>query len=236
MKLLSLSVLSLGLLAALPAFGADAAFVTAAQTHVVQILPAPPLPDADITRAELAQLHQLQASRTPAQVARAIADDKEETIFLYRDVLGEKFDPAALPLTKALAARVKHDEASSTLPAKAEFHRVRPYNLDKTLQPICKTKTKDDSYPSGHTTAGYLAALALIEMVPEQRDAILARAAEYGNNRLVCGVHFASDVQASKVLAYAIHAAMDSNPQFNVEMRAARAELRTALALPAMAD
>lgn len=232
----SLSLLSLSLAAALPALAAEASFVTAAQTHVAQILPSPPLPDSDITRAELVQLHQLQASRTPAQVARAIADDNEETIFLFRDVLGEQLDPAMLPLTKAFSARVKHDEGVSTLPAKAEFHRMRPYNLDKTLKPVCKTKTKDDSYPSGHTTAGYIAALALIEMVPEKRDEILARAADYGNNRLVCGVHFASDVQASKLLAYSIHAVMDTNPQFNVEMRAARAELRKALSLPAMVD
>jgi acid phosphatase (class A) len=112
------------------------------------------------------------------------------------------------------------------------FHRVRPYNLDKTLSPVCVTKTKDDSYPSGHTIAGYLAALALVEMVPEKRDAILARADEYAHNRLVCGVHYPTDIEASKMVAYATHAMMDSNPQYRKELAAAKTELRRALSLP----
>ena len=236
MKIASLTLCLLGIVAAVPALAADASFATPAQTHVTQILPSPPLPDSELTKAELVQLHQLQATRSAADVARAVADDQEETMFIYRDVLGPKFDAAALPLTAAFSARVKHEEGVNTLPAKSEFHRMRPYNLDKTLTPVCKTKTKDDSYPSGHTTAGYLAALALIEMVPEKRDAILARAADYGNNRLVCGVHFPSDVQASKLLAYAVHAVMDTDPRYTQEMHAARAELRRALALPPMAD
>lgn len=108
---------------------------------------------------------------------------------------------------------------------------MRPYNLDRTLHPVCKTKTKNDSCPSGHALAGYLAALTLVDLVPERRDAILARADEYAHNRLVCGVHFASDVQASRLLAYATHAAMLGNPAYQQQEAAARAELRKALGL-----
>ncbi|HWZ47700.1 MAG TPA: phosphatase PAP2 family protein, partial [Herbaspirillum sp.] len=177
-------------------------------------------------------LHHLEATRTPAQVAQAQADDKNETMFIYKTVLGDKFTPENLPVTAAFAARLKGDEPINGNVAKELFHRVRPYNLDKTLSPVCKTKTKDDSYPSGHTIAGYLGALALIEMVPEKRDAILARAAEYGNNRLICGVHFPSDVEASKMVAYSTHAVMFNNPQYQKELAAARTELRQALGLP----
>jgi acid phosphatase (class A) len=74
--------------------------------------------------------------------------------------------------------------------------------------------------------------LVLIEMVPEKRDAILARADEYARNRLVCGVHYPSDIQASKLVAYSIHSVMDTNPQFQKELAAARVELRQALGLP----
>jgi acid phosphatase (class A) len=105
-------------------------------------------------------------------------------------------------------------------------------NLDKSLHPICATKTKNDSYPSGHTTAGYILALSLIDMVPEKRDAILARADDYANNRLVCGVHYASDLEASKLLAYTIHAVMANNPQYQKELAVARLELRRSLGLP----
>ena len=133
-------------------------------------------------------------------------------------------------------ARVKNDEGINTAPAKDGFKRVRPYNLDKTLHPICVTKTKNDSYPSGHTTTGYLMALTLIDMVPEKRDAILARADDYANNRLVCGVHYPSDLQASKLLAYSIHAVMGTHPQYQKELAAARLELRQSLGLATAAQ
>ncbi|MYM21967.1 phosphatase PAP2 family protein [Duganella sp. FT135W] len=220
----------LALLAA-PAFAAEPIFAAPAQTQAQLILPTPPQADSAVTKAELAELHRLQSARTSADEAQAKADDSEESLFIYKTVLGEKFNPAALPLTTAFGKRVKNDEGINANPAKDAFKRIRPYNLDKTLQPVCKTKTKDDSYPSGHATAGYLAALTLIEMVPEQRDAILARADAYARNRLVCGVHYPSDIAASKLLAYTTHAVMNTNPQYQAELVAARAELRHQLGL-----
>ncbi|MYM27986.1 phosphatase PAP2 family protein [Duganella sp. CY15W] len=223
--------LTITVLLAAPAFAAEPIFAGPAQTQAQLILPAPPLADSAITRAELAELHRLQSTRTTAEEAQAKADDAEESLFIYKTVLGDKFNSAALPLTTAFGKRVKNDEGVNAIPAKEAFKRIRPYNLDKTLQPVCKTKTKDDSYPSGHATAGYLAALTLIEMVPEQRDAILARADAYAKNRLVCGVHYPSDIAASKLLAYTTHAVMHTNPQYQVELAAARAELRHQLGL-----
>jgi acid phosphatase (class A) len=43
-----------------------------------------------------------------------------------------------------------------------------------------------------------LEALVLIMMVPENRDAILTRADDYAHSRVVCGVHYPTDVEASK--------------------------------------
>jgi len=60
-----------------------------------------------------------------------------------------------------------------------------------------------------------LQALTLIDILPEQRDAVLARADDYANNRLVCGVHYPTDLAASKVLAYTIHALMTANPRYH---------------------
>jgi acid phosphatase (class A) len=206
-------------------------FVTAEQVRAFQILPAPPANEAAETKKELAKLHQLESARTPMQIQAAVADDKDESIFLFRNAMGASFTAVALPLTAAFSERVKSDAGSIAAPAKKGFLRVHPYNLDKTLKPICETKIKDDSYPSGHTFAGYLLALALIDMVPEKRDAILARADDYGHNRMICGVQYESDLQASKLLAYSTFALMANHPQYKKEMMAARAELRQAFGL-----
>ena len=88
---------------------------------------------------------------------------------------------------------------------------------------------EDYGYPSGHGTTGYLEALTLIQLVPEKRDAILARAEDYAHSREVCGAHYGSDEAASKALAYAMMGVIMSHPQFKVEVEAARAEIRKAM-------
>jgi hypothetical protein len=47
------------------------------------------------------------------------------------------------------------------------------------------------SYPSGHTTYGYTESMVLALLVPERYQQMVARAAEYGNNRIVVGAHYA---------------------------------------------
>jgi len=230
MKKPALAVLSLCLAASFCSFAKDPSFVSAEETRSFLILPTPGSSKSEKTQSELTELHRYENTRTEAQKVQAMADDKEETIFIFKAQMGEWFNAKNLPLTAALGARVKNDEGINTAPAKTGFARVRPYNLDNTLHPVCATKTKDDSYPSGHATTGYLMALTLVEMVPDKRDQILARADDYANNRLVCGVHYRSDVEASKLLAYTIHAVMANKPQYQQEMAVARAELQQALA------
>ncbi len=220
------------LLATGAAGAADAAFVAPERMQAMMILAAPAAVSSASAARELAELHQIETSRTREQVARAMADDKDETVFLFRDVMGANFNARTFPLTALLSTHVGDDEGANTAQLKKGFARVRPYNADKSLRPVCKTKKKDDSYPSGHATAGYLQALTLIELVPEKRDAILARAEEYAQNRLVCGVHYRSDVEASKLVAYAVHAVMRENVQFKAELAAAAAELHAASKQP----
>ncbi len=212
----------------------DAAYVSPEQTRGDQILISPPAPDSGTTRLELAELHRLQKQRTPDQAARAKADDEEEDMFIFRDLFPGRFAEADLPAMKVLSDKIKKDEEVNSLPLKAAFARKRPYNLDKTLAPVCKTKTKDDSYPSGHTIVGYLMALTLVQIVPERRDDILTRAADYAHNRQICGVHYASDLEASRLFAYHAHAMMQLVPAYQADLAAARKELRQTLGLPAI--
>ena len=231
MNKFAVSLFCLAALAGSSAQAREPSFVSVDQIHVMLILPEPPAATSEVTNAEIAELHRIEVARTKEQSDRASADDKNETIFLFNQVLGSKFTAEVLPITAAFSARVKNDEGVNAAPAKVGFHRVHPYNLDKTLHPICATKTKDDSYPSGHTLVGYLLALSLIEIVPEKRDAILARADDYANNRMVCGVQYRSDLQASKLLAYSVHAVMANTLQYQKELAAARQEVRLALGL-----
>jgi len=238
-----ISSVTIGLIAALSIVDAQTAgqgrgprkavFVSTDQLDAWSIVPNPPADHSPGADAELAEVHHLQDTRTPAQIAHAKADDAEEDIFIFRDVLGEKFTAEALPETALLSSHLHNDESVIGGTAKNKFRRLRPFNLDSTVKPVCKTNSDvhDYGYPSGHSLTGYLEALALIQMVPEKRDAILVRADDYAHSRVVCGVHYTGDTVASKLTAYAMMGIMMNNSQFRKELEAARVETRRLLGM-----
>jgi len=57
------------------------------------------------------------------------------------------------------------------------------------------------SYPSGHTTYGYTGAILLAVLMPERYPQMIVRGAEYGNDRIIVGAHYAMDVLAGRTLA-----------------------------------
>jgi acid phosphatase (class A) len=200
--------------------------------HFNLILPPPPAQDSATAAAELRELHRIEATRTPAQVTQAQADDREEDIFIFEAVLGPGFAAEALPITNSLSAHVRKEESAAGNPLKKIYHRSRPYQLDSTLHPVCPLNPEPTSYPSGHALSGYLLAFTLVQLVPEKRQQIFDRVDEYVHNRLICGVHYASDIEASRRVAYAIFGSMAASPDFQRDLAAAREETRRKLGLP----
>jgi acid phosphatase (class A) len=205
-------------------------FVDTKSINLSLIIPPPPAQDSETTKAELAEMHRIEKTRTPAQIAAAQSDDNQMDIFIYRTVLGEKFNAADLPLTTALSTHV-HDDGWAASELKGLFKRPRPYQYDKTLHPICGTTDRPNSYPSGHSIGGYLEAFVLAQIVPEKSTEILARADDYAHNREVCGVHYPSDLAGGRSVAYAIFGNMLASPRFQADLAAARAETRKCLGL-----
>jgi len=57
------------------------------------------------------------------------------------------------------------------------------------------------SFPSGHTTYGYMGSLLLAVLVPDRYQEMVVRGAEYGNDRIIMGAHYAMDVLGGRTLA-----------------------------------
>jgi acid phosphatase (class A) len=196
------------------------------------ILSPPPARDSATAAAELAELHGIEASRTAVQITHAQVDDQEEDIFVFKTVLGPGFSAEALPITASLSAHLRKDESAVGSPLKNIYRRPRPYQVDSTLHPVCLLNPEPTSYPSGHSLSGYLLAFTLVQLVPEKGQQILDRADEYVHNRLICGVHYASDIEASRRVAYAISGSLLASSNFQRDLVAAREETRRKLALP----
>jgi acid phosphatase (class A) len=114
--------------------------------------------------------------------------------------------------------------------SKAWFARPRPYAVDASIAgcPYKANKPVLTSYPSGHATNGFSYGFVLAALMPEHSTEILRRARDYADQRLVCGHHYRSDVDASAILASEFARDAYSNPEFVRRLNAVRAELRSA--------
>jgi hypothetical protein len=84
---------------------------------------------------------------------------------------------------------------------------------------------EDGSYPSGHTAIGWAWALILTEIAPDRADAILARGRAFGESRVVCNVHWHSDVVEGRFVGAAAVARLHADPAFRADMEAAKLEV-----------
>ncbi|GHE06115.1 phosphatase PAP2 family protein [Streptomyces alanosinicus] len=78
----------------------------------------------------------------------------------------------------------------------------------------------DGGYPSGHTNAFHLAALAYAYAVPERFQELVTRAFELSHTRIVAGMHHTVDVIGGRVMATALAAATLADPA-NTQLKAA---------------
>jgi acid phosphatase (class A) len=201
-----------------------------AAIDAARLLPPPPVSGSARDMAELDELHHLQASSTPDQLAAAAYDDKHEDGTIFATVLGPDFDMAKLPATAALLKSVSKAEDEATKGPKAFFHRPRPWIADPAIKTCTPHKAgpAENSYPSGHSTVGFAMADVMAELVPDKAQALLARATVFAENRLVCGYHFRSDIVAGQELGTVLALRLMADPAFQTQMDAARRELQAA--------
>jgi len=175
----------------------------------------------------------LVKQRDPKRWALATSDarlDDDHLLAAFACALGLLPDRRTTPSLYRLLDRAAPDTRPQTDAAKAFFARQRPYL--RNHQPICVARftslNRTPSYPSGHATLGMSLGLILTELAPDRSGALQARARAFGESRIVCGVHWLSDVQAGYLNAAALVAALHSSPSFRADLEQARGELATA--------
>jgi acid phosphatase (class A) len=213
-------------------YDAPPRFLRADPAEFVALFAAPPPPNSRETRQELDDLLATQLRRTPAQVAAARADRRTEP-WQFAEALGlTRERMRGLRATANLADEVEDDIRPYVRAAKHEFLRLRPYEVDPRLDPCIDDVRGDLSYPSGHATYGYVIAYLLADMVPERRQPLMERARAFARQRMLCGVHFPSDVEAGRVGAEWLAKRILRNPDYRASAVVAMRELRDEIGLP----
>jgi len=147
--------------------------------------------------------------------------------------LGAPVTAEDTPRLYVMLRRVMTDAGAATGAAKTKYQHARPFMLDS--QPTCAPDQEQalrtsGSYPSGHTSIGWAWALVLSEASPDQSEAILARGRAFGESRLVCNVHWESDVIEGRFMGAATVARLHDEPEFLADLEAAESELTAARA------
>jgi acid phosphatase (class A) len=141
--------------------------------------------------------------------------------------LGAEIGPQTTPVTWRMLQRAELDARTVGTPPKDFYNRTRPLIGDDL--PVCVRRqawmTTNASYPSGHSMTGWAWGLILAEAAPARASALMAAGREIGQSRVICGVHYQSDVDAGRTLGAAMVAAMHDTPAFQRDLAAAKAEL-----------
>lgn len=147
--------------------------------------------------------------------------------------LGVPVDAVRTPHLYRLLERSRLDASAATRMAKNHYQRPRPFMLNG--EPTCTPEEEaglrgNGSYPSGHSAIGWAWALILVEADPSRTDALLDRGRNYAESRLVCNVHWQSDVLEGRHMGAAAVARLHDNAQFRADLAAARGEIAAARA------
>lgn len=193
-------------------------------------LAAPPAPGSEAQAEDdrvFAQTRRLVGSPRWA-LATSDADLHPEPFLRhYSCAIGFTLDLAKTPHLARIMTIVAKAETPRTSEEKHYWKRQRPFIGNDA--PICVARSPDlaksPSYPSGHTIAGYSTALVLSAIMPERAAQILQRGRVIGESRIICGVHWASDVAAGYQAAGAFAVALLQDPTIRALMPQARQEL-----------
>ena len=197
----------------------------------VSLIPPPPAPGSPALALD-EEIHKSAAALRDTPRYRLAALDAElvfpKAADAFACTLGVSIDEQHTPHLYRLMQRILLDAGLSTASAKNKYMRARPFMAHE--EPSCKPEDEarlrtNGSYPSGHTTIGWAWALALAEVDPSRHDAILARGRAYGESRLVCNVHWQSDVVEGRFLGAAVISQEHGSAEFRADIEAARKEL-----------
>lgn len=198
------------------------------------LLPAPPAAgSAALALDEEATRNALVLRDTPRW---ALAAEDANLMFpraagTFSCALGTAITEQDSPHLYVLLRRSLTDAGLATYSAKSHYSRARPFVVNR--QPTCAPDDEarliqDGAYPSGHSAIGWAWALILSEVAPERTDAIVARGQAFGDSRLICNVHWQSDVVQGRLVGAAVVARLHGDAAFRADLEAAKAEFAAA--------
>ncbi|MXO03777.1 phosphatase PAP2 family protein [Flavobacterium sp. HBTb2-11-1] len=147
----------------------------------------------------------------------------------FESIIGLQISESKTPKLYVLMRRVMTDAGLSTYAAKNHYKRERPFmmNNQKTCTPDQENILyKVGSFPSGHAAVGWAWSLVLIKLFPGKEKEILKRGHDFGESRIVCNVHWYSDVKMGRAMGQAAVECLWGNSGFLADWNDVKKELQ----------
>ena len=208
-------------------------YMTAKDVDFATLVPPPPAEDSPAGKLDDQFILDAQKNMTPQRMADIQRDFAQDVFVVGAPTLGPKFSKENLPQTAAFFDKVIKETGVGVGPLKQKYKKIRPFQYDKNIHTPenIASKSGGPTYPSGHSTTGALSAILLSQMVPEKRDVLYARGWEYGTNRVMSGAAYPSDWDAAHIIAELAVEHMMTNPDFQADFQAVKAEVRKGLGM-----
>lgn len=195
----------------------------------------PPPPDTsdvafkyDVIRYEWGKEMRADPERV-AEVRRDAVWDLDTLAAIFSVPFGLEISASRTPqIHKAFMDAISTIEQIRVKP-KEHYMRTRPFVLFREPSIFPEDDDwigKEGSYPSGHTIRGWGAALVLAEINPAASEKIFERGWRYGDNRVIAGAHWQSDVDASRAAADIAYSLVQTSPAYRKQIARARKEFR----------
>lgn len=198
----------------------------------VKILNAPLTTSDSRHQADLMRYYEAKKLRDTSRGSQAIMDadaGTENMAKIFGGILGITISPSTTPSIYQLLELIRPHNANICTGVKLTYFRLRPFALlgESTPLPAKEYSYKTtSSYPSGHTCCAWGVALVLCEVAPAYQNQILARAYNFGYNRVIVGYHWPTDIDAGRLLACAVNAYLHANEDFRNLIKKAQAEYK----------
>lgn len=148
--------------------------------------------------------------------------------------LGVRLGSAQTPTLNRMMGRLFHDVDTVAEAVKAMHKRPRPVAVDparRACQTVTDASRASSSYPSGTSALAVAYGEAFAVMAPDRGPAVRSVARAIGESRLVCAMHWPSDVAEGETVGHAVFARIASSvPAFDADLAAATVELDRARA------
>ena len=164
------------------------------------------------------------------QAVASSADSIDEIMDSFSGAFGQELSLDKTPVIYKIISKTIIDTNNSKNIAKNTYKRQRPY-IFYDREP-CVSEDYSNyrasasySYPSGHTSRAWTVALLLSSLKSDNTTAIFEKAKSIGRDRVACGVHWQSDVEASFTVATANFIVLQSTNEFQVDLVDAKKEV-----------